>query len=119
MISDQEIETKATEFGLRPIDVQKDYVYGWLLNALFQRQGLASQLILKGGNALRKGYMPDTRFSKDLDFSMSQSIEAPMLESELREICDVVSAQTGVKFLDRLTVRDKAIAIPGISIVHS
>ena len=46
MISDQEIETKAAEFQLRPLDVQKDYVYGWLLKGLFQRPTLAAQLIL-------------------------------------------------------------------------
>ena len=60
MISDAEIETKAAEFQLRPLDVQKDYVYSWLLKGLFQRPALAAQLVLKGGNALRKGYLPDT-----------------------------------------------------------
>jgi predicted nucleotidyltransferase component of viral defense system len=74
---------------------------------------------LKGGNALRKGYMPDTRFSKDLDFSMSQSIETPMLESELREVRTVVSAQTGVRFLDKLIVRDKELGISGIEALEA
>jgi len=85
MISDTEIEAKAKEFDLRPLDVQKDYVYGWLLNGVLQRPLLANQLILKGGNALRKGYLPDTRFSKDLDFSARQALTQPVLEQELRE----------------------------------
>ena len=65
MIDDKEIEAKADEFKLRPIEVEKDYVYGWLLKGIFTRPALASQLVLKGGNALRKAYLPDTRFSKE------------------------------------------------------
>ena len=95
MISDQEIDAKAKEFELRPLDVQKDYVYGWLLKGLFQRPVLASQLVLKGGNALRKGYLPDTRFSKDLDFPAREALTQAILETELREVCSFVEGQTG------------------------
>jgi predicted nucleotidyltransferase component of viral defense system len=58
MITDREIENKAEELDLRPIDVEKDYVYGWLLRGLFSRPALAAQFVLKGGNALRKCYLP-------------------------------------------------------------
>jgi predicted nucleotidyltransferase component of viral defense system len=119
MISDQEIDAKAKEFELRPLDVQKDYVYGWLLKGLFQRPVLASQLVLKGGNALRKGYLPDTRFSKDLDFSARQAITQAVLETELREVCSFVEGQTGVQFIDKVTVRDKALAIPDIEALEA
>jgi predicted nucleotidyltransferase component of viral defense system len=119
MITDAEIEAKAEEFKLRPIDVQKDYVYGWLLKALFLRPVLASQLILKGGNALRKGYLPDTRLSKDLDFSARQEITQPVLERELREVCDFVTAQTGVQFVDKMSVREKELAIPDIEALEA
>jgi predicted nucleotidyltransferase component of viral defense system len=119
MISDQEIETKAAEFQLRPLDVQKDYVYGWLLKGLFQRPTLAAQLILKGGNALRKGYLPETRFSKDLDFSARQALTQPVLETELREVCNFVSAQTGVKFIDKVSIREKDFAIPEIEALEA
>ncbi|WP_338695240.1 nucleotidyl transferase AbiEii/AbiGii toxin family protein [Bradyrhizobium sp. 26S5] len=119
MISDQEIDAKAKEFQLRPLDVQKDYVYGWLLKGIFQRPALASQLVLKGGNALRKGYLLDTRFSKDLDFSARQAITQTVLEAELREVCSFVEGQTGVKFLDKLIVRDKDLAIPDIEALEA
>src|SRR5271169_2120532 len=119
MILDKEIETKAAEFQLRPIDVQKDYVYGWILKGLFQRPVLAPQLILKGGNALRKGYLPDTRFSKDLDFSARQGIPKAVLESELREVCDFVTVQTGVRFVDKIMIRDKELPIPEIEAIEA
>lgn len=119
MISDKEIETKATEFQLRPLEVQKDYVYGWLLKGLFQRPALASQLVLKGGNALRKGYLPDTRFSKDLDFSARQGMPLQILENELREVCDFVAGQTGIKFVDKISVREKALTIPDVEALEA
>jgi predicted nucleotidyltransferase component of viral defense system len=119
MVADQEIDAKAQEFQLRPIDVQKDYVYGWLLKGLFQRPLFAQQLILKGGNALRKGYLPETRFSKDLDFSGRQAISQAVLESELREVCAYVESQTGVQFLDKMVVREKELAIPEIEALEA
>jgi predicted nucleotidyltransferase component of viral defense system len=119
MISDKEIETKAAEFQLRPIDVQKDYVYGWILKGLFQRPMLAPQLVLKGGNALRKGYLPDTRFSKDLDFSARQGLALPVLENELRAVCDFVSAQTGIQFIDKIVLREKDLPIPGVEALEA
>jgi len=57
VVDDKEIEQTADEFKLRPIEVEKDYVYGWLLTGIFARPLLASQLVLKGGNALRKSYL--------------------------------------------------------------
>jgi predicted nucleotidyltransferase component of viral defense system len=114
MIPNDEIEAKATEFGVRPLDVQKDYVYGWLLNGVFQRPALESQLILKGGNALRKGYLPDTRFSKDLDFSARQAITQELLDSELREVRALVASRTGIEFVDQMVVREKHLPIADV-----
>ncbi|HET8919429.1 MAG TPA: nucleotidyl transferase AbiEii/AbiGii toxin family protein [Xanthobacteraceae bacterium] len=119
MISDEEIERKAAEFQLRPLEVQKDYVYGWLLKGVFQRPVLAGQLVLKGGNALRKCYLPDTRFSKDLDFSSRAAVPLDILETELREVCNFVSEQTGVKFIEKISVRHKDLAIPEIEALEA
>jgi predicted nucleotidyltransferase component of viral defense system len=75
VITSLEIEEKAREFGINPADVEKDYVYGWILSAIQTQSSLSDQLILKGGNALRKAYLPDTRFSKDLDFSCQEHLD--------------------------------------------
>lgn len=86
MITDREIEEKAREFGINAAEVEKDYVYGWVLNALYTQSALGNLLVLKGGNGLRKAYLPNTRFSKDLDFSSQQSIDEGFLEQELRNL---------------------------------
>ncbi|MDP9007500.1 MAG: hypothetical protein M3N91_02130 [Pseudomonadota bacterium] len=56
MITDREIEQKSREFPIFPTGVEKDYVYSWLLKAFYARPALASRLVLKGGQAIRKAY---------------------------------------------------------------
>lgn len=107
MISDAEIEKTGEEQGLSPHEVEKDYVHSWVLHALYSRPALRDLLVLKGGNALRKAYFPETRFSKDLDFSCVRHLDQGLLEAELREVCEMVSSQTAVQFLDKTVVRDK------------
>jgi predicted nucleotidyltransferase component of viral defense system len=114
MIADQEIEQKAREFSIGPPDVEKDYVYGWLLKAIYARPQLASRLVLKGGQAIRKAYLPQTRYSKDLDFSASEPLDPAFMQGELRAVCADVAAATGVKFLDQVVIKDKNLPIEGI-----
>ena len=54
MIDTDEILAKADEFGISPSNVQRDYVFGWLIGGLYETSPLASHLVLKGGNALCK-----------------------------------------------------------------
>ena len=69
MISREEIDAKSAELGVDPSHVQRDYVFGWVLAGLYDESRLGKNLILKGGNAFRKGYFGGTRFSEDLDFA--------------------------------------------------
>lgn len=119
MITDQEIETRATEFSITPNEVEKDYVHGWVLKAIASRPLLATNLVLKGGSGLRKCYLPNTRFSKDLDFSALTAIDKAVLDEELRQICSIVSSQTGITFLDRTVIKDKNLPIPDIAALEA
>ena len=118
MISGEEIEAKAEEFGINPNDVEKDYVHGWILKGIQTHSSLGSQLILKGGNGLRKAYLPNTRFSKDLDFSCQQQIDQEFLARELRQICDYVEQEARVHFSTERTVL-RAKELPGIDAVEA
>ena len=119
MIIDDEVLRKAEEFQIRPIEVQKDYVYGWLLKGIFSRPILARQLVLKGGNALRKAYLPETRFSKDLDFSTREALSQQLLESELREVCALVESQAGIRFTDRVAIKPKQFGVPDVEALEA
>jgi predicted nucleotidyltransferase component of viral defense system len=107
VITQDEIQWKATEFEITPSNVQRDYVFGWLIFGIYTTSGLRNHLILKGGNALRKAYLETTRFSDDLDFTTEVSLDPATLRDELNRVCQFVQAATGVVFdLDRNQVDD-------------
>jgi predicted nucleotidyltransferase component of viral defense system len=98
MITKDEIQQKSLEFGIHQANVQRDYVFGWLLVGLYTESALRNVLVLKGGNCLRKAYFPNTRFSHDLDFSTESAVDEALLRSEFNKICQFVQRQSGVVF---------------------
>src|SRR4051812_12835643 len=108
MIQPAEIEAKAREYEIHPSDVQKDYVFGWILFTLFTSSALKDRLFLKGGNALRKGYFSNTRYSADLDFGIPDDISEDELRRVLDDVCERAKTASGVEFLPNDTkVREK------------
>src|SRR5438105_10470333 len=99
MIQPSEIEAKAKEFEILPANVQRDYVFGWLLFGLFTASNLRDSIFLKGGNALRKGYFENTRFSADLDFGTFGGIGQDALLDEFKKVCAFIEVNSGVGFL--------------------
>ena len=98
MISEKELRSLAEEHDLSDANVQRDYVFGWLISGLYRESSLADMLVLKGGNALRKGYFPATRFSDDLDFTTEQGLDGDALLDELNGVCRFAEDATGVSF---------------------
>ena len=112
MIDSQEIDAKADELGVHTSNVQRDYVFGWLLAGLAQAHNLLQPLlILKGGNCFRKAYFEHTRFSNDLDFSTQTELDADRLLEGLRQACAYASERSGVDFLvDQSRVAERRLA---------
>ncbi|MBU8551934.1 nucleotidyl transferase AbiEii/AbiGii toxin family protein [Streptomyces rochei] len=98
MISRDEINEMGAALGVNAADVQRDYVFGWLLAGLYGESQFADSLVLKGGNAFRKGYFSGTRFSGDLDFATPGAIAPDQLLAALNDVCRLVQARTGVSF---------------------
>jgi hypothetical protein len=44
VITTSEVEQKSRDFGINPADVEKDYVYGCLLNGIYTQSALSSRL---------------------------------------------------------------------------
>lgn len=99
MITKLEIEAKAAEFEINVSNVERDYVFGWLLCGIFTVSSLKDYIFLKGGNALRKGYFENTRFSSDLDFGIPNDIAQEDLLSEINRVCDFIEEKAGVIFV--------------------
>jgi predicted nucleotidyltransferase component of viral defense system len=115
MITDTEIEQKADELDVSPQNVERDYVHGWILRELFTHRRLSNLLVLKGGNGIRKGYLPGTRYSKDLDFSCDTALDESQLHADLAEILEAAKAGSGIQFaMERTRVAEKNLKIPGV-----
>lgn len=99
MIDRNEIESKASEFGIHTSNLQRDYVFGWMLFAIYSNPYLSDLLILKGGNCFRKAYFPNTRFSSDLDFSTDQALDLERLAVEINKCCAVAQDASGIQFV--------------------
>jgi predicted nucleotidyltransferase component of viral defense system len=72
MIRQAEISKFAYQLGLGEKTIEKDYVLTWVLFAIAQ-SSFRTLLAFKGGTAIKKIYIPDYRFSEDLDFTFVAS----------------------------------------------
>lgn len=99
MITKGEIDEKSEELGVNTSDVQRDYVFGWLLSGIYNKENaLKDLLILKGGNGFRKAYFEHARYSNDLDFSAQVDVNPELLEAEIKKACNYASELTGINF---------------------
>src|ERR1700677_3584099 len=112
MIDKLEIDAKAEELGVHAANVQRDYVFGWLLAGLSQPENpLRSSLILKGGNCFRKAYFEHSRFSNDLDFSTQAELGGNALLQGLSQACTFAGERSGVNFLiDESRISERSLA---------
>jgi uncharacterized protein len=69
MIPPAEISKLAHRLGLGDKTIEKDYVLTWVLFAMAE-SSLREWLVFKGGTAIKKMFVPDYRFSEDLDFTL-------------------------------------------------
>jgi len=98
MIDSAEIDRATEELHVHTSNVQRDYVFGWLLCGIYCESNLRDWLVLKGGNCLRKCYFPFGRFSSDLDFSSAAEVPSDWLTAELNRVCEFVHRSAGIDF---------------------
>jgi len=124
VIDRREIEQKADEFEIHVSNVERDYVFGWLLYGIFTQSSLKDVIFLKGGNALRKGYFKNTRYSSDLDFGIPGDIDQTQLLTELNKVCDFIQERASVEFVKKENrIEEKFTAseapIPGLKVYEA
>ncbi|MEQ8573582.1 MAG: nucleotidyl transferase AbiEii/AbiGii toxin family protein, partial [Fulvivirga sp.] len=93
MILKKEIEKKAEAKGVAKSTIDKDWVLGHFIDAIYSIERCKKSLIFKGGTSLKKCYFPDYRFSEDLDFT-SIDPEFKLDKKLVKEITDLVTERT-------------------------
>lgn len=96
MIHSGEISKLAHKLGLGDRTVEKDYVLTWVLDAIADSP-LSSQMVFKGGTAIKKMYLPEYRFSEDLDFTLLDSnLTNAQLESNVESLFPWLKQETNL-----------------------
>jgi predicted nucleotidyltransferase component of viral defense system len=97
MILKKELIEIAHAKGVKTGTIDKDWILGHFLNAMFCLQDVQQNFVFKGGTCLKKCYFPDYRFSEDLDFTLLD--EAFVVDAGLiGRIIKVAEATSGAKF---------------------
>lgn len=95
MILKREIERIAEKKGVAKSTIDKDWVLGHFVDAIFSIPELRTDLVFKGGTCLRKCYFEDYRFSEDLDFTATNP-EFVLDKTLMDRIINLVSERTEI-----------------------
>jgi len=98
MIAKQELLDLATDFGLQPNVVEKDYALGWMLAAFGEHPDTRDTWLFKGGTCLKKCFFETYRFSEDLDFTLLEPahLDVSFLNKLFDDIATWVYDETGM-----------------------
>lgn len=118
MIFKDEIDAKAAEFEIHSSNVQRDYIFGWILAGIFTASQLKDHFVLKGGNCFRKAYFQNSRYSADLDFSVKTKLSDAFIKSELNKVCDFISDNAGIVFKKEMGLVRQIMSIDQERTVH-
>jgi predicted nucleotidyltransferase component of viral defense system len=110
MISKNEINKIAAEKQVKTSTIDKDWVLGHFVDAIFSIPECRKDLIFKGGTCLKKCLLPNYRFSEDLDFTSTNEHFVFDL-SLLGKIVSLVTSRTKmllhIQSLDNLYFNNK------------
>ncbi|MDP9077106.1 MAG: nucleotidyl transferase AbiEii/AbiGii toxin family protein [Bacteroidota bacterium] len=102
MILKKEIEKIALQENVSRSTVDKDWVLGHFIDAIFSIPICRDSLVFKGGTCLKKCYIPDYRFSEDLDFT-SVNPNFVLDQKLLQEITTLITQRTEIPlFIDSI-----------------
>lgn len=110
MISQREVQRLAFELRMPEQAIERDYVLTWVLSQIARHPTLGTQAVLKGGTAIKKLYLPEWRYSEDLDFTLRALWETESLQSALSEACTACVQSAGLEVtLDAQEPRERSV----------
>lgn len=76
--------------------LERDYCLSWFLVGL-SHSPLKNILLFKGGTAIKKCYVPDYRFSQDLDFTLAEELPFEVIQKNLDTAFEFTRQASGIK----------------------
>lgn len=76
--------------------LERDYCISWFLVG-FSETPLIDFLAFKGGTAIKKCYIPNYRFSEDLDFTLREAVSLEKIQAYLALAFENVEKASGIK----------------------
>ncbi|TKJ33919.1 hypothetical protein CEE39_03285 [bacterium (candidate division B38) B3_B38] len=76
--------------------LERDYCISWFLVEL-SHNPLKDILLFKGGTAIKKCYIPEYRFSEDLDFTLGEELPFEDIQKNLNIIFEQTQQASGIK----------------------
>ncbi len=76
--------------------LERDYCLSWFLVGL-SRTSLKDVLAFKGGTAIKKCYIPEYRFSEDLDFTLREEVTFDTIRERLDDVFRHTEKASGIK----------------------
>jgi len=76
--------------------LERDYCLSWFLVGL-SRSLLRDTLAFKGGTAIKKCFIPDYRFSEDLDFTLRKHVPLERIQEQFAEAFTYSLQASGVR----------------------
>jgi predicted nucleotidyltransferase component of viral defense system len=95
LILKKEIEKVSLQKGVAKSIIDKDWVLGHFIDAIYSVPECRQDLMFKGGTCLRKCRFPDYRFSEDLDFT-SGNPDFDLSRALLSRIVKIVTNRTEI-----------------------
>jgi predicted nucleotidyltransferase component of viral defense system len=110
MISKNEINKLALEQKVRTTTIDKDWVLGHFIDAIYTIPECRNNLIFKGGTCLKKCRFPNYRFSEDLDFTATNGnfvFDIKMLKKIVELVTERTEMLLHIQSLEKLQFNNR------------
>ena len=105
MIKQKDVIERAENLGVPKSTVDKDWVLGHFVDAIYAQGALKEKLVFKVGTCLRKCWIDGYRFSEDLDFTSTDPnfvLEMEFLELLCKGLYNSIGLVTHIENLREL-----------------
>lgn len=95
MIQPKELSKISNIVGVRPQQIEKDYVISWILWGIAQNDFLSKNLVFKGGTCIKKIHIADYRYSEDMDFTLNDNtVTDDNIYAEFNNVLGMIAKET-------------------------